>query len=197
MGGLEPGNDRIRWEPRLLFLPLTIGIQFFFLLPSCPQWPAQQTPKPIRAEDRPKQETHGVSSGSHFIIGARAALGGWNLGLLGPQQGSHLADLPLDTGSCSTAQGTVLFHAVAVVPHVTHVTGEQGAGGERRVRTDSACQPGAAQGQLPGWGWGWGRGRAHLMVCSSCSDSWLRATPLVSAMNTAFPEASWAWRNGI
>lgn len=35
------------------------------------------------------------------------------------------------------------------------------------------------------------------MVCSSFSDSWLRATPLVSAMNTAFPEASWAWRNGI
>lgn len=131
----------------------------------------------------------------YYWGGARAALGGWNLGLLGPQQGSHLADLPLDTGSCSTAQGTVLFHAVAVVPHVTHVTGEQGAGGERRVKTDSACQPGVAQGQLPGWGWGWGR--AYLMVCSSCSDSWLRATPLVSAMNTAFPEASWAWRNGI
>lgn len=35
------------------------------------------------------------------------------------------------------------------------------------------------------------------MVCSSFSDSWFRATPLVSAMNTAFPEASWAWRNGI
>lgn len=41
-----------------------------------------------------------------------------------------------------------------------------------------------------------GRG-LHLMVCSSFSDSWLRATPLVSAMNTAFPEASWAWRKGI
>lgn len=35
------------------------------------------------------------------------------------------------------------------------------------------------------------------MVCRSFSDSWFRATPLVSAMNTAFPEASWAWRNGI
>lgn len=61
---------------------------------------------------------------------------------------------------------------------------------------DSAVQPGAAQGQLAGWG-GDGGGGPHLIVCSSCRDSWLRATPLVSAMNTAFPEASWAWRNGI
>lgn len=35
------------------------------------------------------------------------------------------------------------------------------------------------------------------MVCSSCNDSRLRATPLDSAMNTAFPEALWAWQNGI
>lgn len=42
-----------------------------------------------------------------------------------------------------------------------------------------------------------GKGGLYLMVCSSCRDSWLRGTPLVSAMNTAFPEASCAWRNGI
>lgn len=60
-----------------------------------------------------------VSSGLHFI-GEQLWVGGI-LGLLGLQQGPHLADLPLDTGFRCATQGTVLFHAVSVVPHMTHI----------------------------------------------------------------------------
>lgn len=44
------------------------------------------------------------------------------LGLLRPQQCPHLADLPVDTGTCGATQGCVLLHTVPVVPHMAHVT---------------------------------------------------------------------------
>lgn len=89
-------------------------------LPSCPHGPVQQIPiSPTRKAVGGRKR--GVSSGPPLYYWG-AALGGRNLGLLGPQQGPHLADLPLDAGSCRAPQGTILFHAVTVVPHVIHVT---------------------------------------------------------------------------
>lgn len=51
------------------------------------------------------------------------------LGLLCPKQRSHLADLPVDTGAGSATQGSILLHAVPVVPHLAHVAREQVADG--------------------------------------------------------------------
>lgn len=51
------------------------------------------------------------------------------LGPLGPQQCSHLADLPVDAGARCAPQGGVLLHTVAIIPHAAHVAREQGADG--------------------------------------------------------------------
>lgn len=56
---------------------------------------------------------------------------GKGLGLLCPQQCSHLADLPVDTGARGATQGSILLHTVTVVPHLAHVTREQAAGGKK------------------------------------------------------------------
>lgn len=55
-----------------------------------------------------------------------------DLGLLGPKQRSHLADLPVDAGAGGATQGSILLHAVPVVPHLAHVAREQVAG-ERKM----------------------------------------------------------------
>lgn len=52
-----------------------------------------------------------------------------DLGLLCPKQRPHLADLPVDTGAGGATQGSILLHAVPVVPHLAHVAREQGADG--------------------------------------------------------------------
>lgn len=100
------------------------------------------------------------------------------------------------SGQCHPEQHTA--------PHCahspTHGSHHQRTGGWKE-KGDGLGQPshsGLRGPSLVPWEAGEGEEEGlHLMVCSSCSDSWLRVTPLVSAMNTAFPEASWAWRNGI
>lgn len=52
---------------------------------------------------------------------------GRSLGLLCPQQCSHLADLPVDTGAGSATQSSILLHTVPIVPHMAHIIREQGA----------------------------------------------------------------------
>lgn len=47
------------------------------------------------------------------------------LGLLGLQQCSHWADVPIDPRAHCATQGSILLHAVSVVPQAAHVAHEQ------------------------------------------------------------------------